>query len=59
VPKHLKALLVSLTVLTACSGCAKNIVLHPVTDKDIRTDGEWVCMKPDYIQEVMKARLDK
>jgi len=54
--KHLLLLLVCLTALT---GCAKTIVLHPVDETDIRQDGEWICMTPDYIQEVMKARLGK
>lgn len=57
--KHLKVLLVSLIASTAFSGCARNIVLHPMTDADIRKDGDWVCMTPEYIQEVMRARLDK
>jgi len=58
--KMLRALLVFSTVLIAFSGCGllqKQIVLHPVTDEDIRQDGDWICMTPDYIQEVMKARL--
>lgn len=54
--KHLLILLVCLIELT---GCAKTIKLHPMTDKDIRQDGEWICMTPEYIQEVMRARLDK
>jgi len=59
VQRHLKVLLASLIVLIACSGCARNIVLHPMTDKDIRQDGEWICMTPDYIQEVMRAKVGK
>ena len=51
-------LLVTLLVFSAVSiGCARNIVLHPVTDEDIRMDGDWVCMSQGYVQEVMKARL--
>ena len=55
--KILKALLVFSTVLIVLSGCASKIVLHPVTDEDIKMVDGWVCMTPDYIQEVMKARL--
>jgi hypothetical protein len=39
------------------TGC-KTIVLHPMSEKDIRMDGNWVCMTPEYIQEVMKAKLE-
>lgn len=56
-------LLLSLTGSIAYSGCAHTIVLHPVTDQDIRMlqDGnkQWVCMSPEYVQQVMKARLGK
>lgn len=52
-------LLVLLTGLIVFSGCAKTIVLHPVTDKDIKMQDGFVCMSPEYVQEVMKARLDK
>lgn len=52
-----------LVILLVCSlgliGCARNIVLHPVDETDIRQDGNWICMTPEYIQEVMKARLEK
>jgi hypothetical protein len=41
----------------AFSGC-KTIVLHPMTEKDIRMEGNWVCMSPEYIQEVMKVKLE-
>jgi len=47
-------------VMAGCilsTGCASKIVLHPVTDEDIKMVDGWVCMTPDYIQEVMKARL--
>jgi hypothetical protein len=51
-------LLVTLLAFSAVSiGCAKTIVLHPVTDEDIRIEGDWVCMSQDYVREVMKARL--
>jgi len=53
-----QVLLVSLIALTA-SSCARTVTLHPVDETDIRMDGQWVCMTPEYIQEVMKARLDK
>lgn len=56
---RLIALLALLASLTVSTGCARQIVLHPVTDADIRMDGNWVCMTPEYIQEVMKARLGK
>jgi hypothetical protein len=52
----------TLALLLLCStlsiGC-KTIVLHPVTDKDIKMVDGYVCMSPEYVQEVMKARLDK
>ena len=61
--KTLLTLLACLTVLTVFNGCAHKITLHPVTDQDIRIlqDGskEWVCMSPDYVKEVMRARLGK
>ncbi len=53
------AILLSCLIVFIVSGCARKIVLHPVTDADIRMDGNWVCMTPEYIQEVMKARLGK
>lgn len=60
--KRLAILPAFLTASIALSGCA-TIKLHPVTDEDIRIlkDGEkeWVCMSPEYVKEVMKARLDK
>jgi hypothetical protein len=31
--------------------------MHPVTDKDIKMQDGWVCMTPEYIQEVMKAKI--
>lgn len=56
----LKTLAVLLMCLIVSIGClSKTVKLHPVTDQDIRMDGNWVCMTPEYIQEVMKARLDK
>jgi len=55
----LRLLLVLLVFSTVSIGCAKNIVLHPVDETDIKMEGNWVCMTPEYIQEVMKARLDK
>lgn len=56
--KTLLLLIIFLTALTE-SSCARQIVLHPMTDADIRMDGKWVCMTPEYVQEVMRARLDK
>ena len=56
--KTLVALLGCLMLLTAFSGCT-TIKLHPMTDKDIKMQDGWVCMTPEYIQEVMKARLGK
>ena len=42
------------------SSCAR-IVLHPVTDQDIKIGGwcqpGWVCMSEGYIKEVMKAKV--
>ena len=58
--KHLSLLLLFWIVLIAfLSGCAKNIVLHPLTDKDIKQQDGWICMTPQYVQEVIRARLDK
>ena len=54
----LKLLLTLLASSILLIGC-KTIVLHPVDENDIRMEGNWVCMTPEYIQEVMKARLDK
>ena len=53
----LKTLVLLLVLSTLSIGC-KTLVLHPVTDKDIRMDGNWVCMTPEYIQEVMRAKLE-
>jgi hypothetical protein len=53
----LKSLACFLVLTVLNSGCARNIVLHPVTDEDIRMDGDWVCMSQDYVKEVMKVRL--
>ena len=57
--KSLSALLVCLTLSIVLSGCARTIVMHPVTEKDIRVQDGWVCMTPEYIQEVMKARIEE
>ena len=62
--KTLLLLLVLSTPLIVCSGCAKDIILHPVDENDIRMEKDahakdWICMSPEYIQEVMKARLGK
>ena len=54
----LKTLVLSLGCLTLLTGCS-TIVLHPVTDKDIKMVDGYVCMSPEYVQEVMKARLGK
>ena len=39
-------------------GCS-TITLHPVTDKDIKMLDGWVCMTPEYVKEVMKARIEE
>jgi hypothetical protein len=57
--KHLSLLLLFSIGLIAFNGCARKIVLHPLTDKDIKQDGNWICMTPEYVQEVMRARLGK
>jgi len=57
-PMIQRALLACLISLTVCS-CARPIVLHPLTDQDIKEQDGWVCMTPAYIQEVMKARLEQ
>lgn len=41
------------------SSCARKIVLHPLDGHDIRQDGEWVCMTPAYVDQVMKAKLEQ
>ena len=38
-------------------GCS-TIVLHPVTDKDIKIVDGFVCMSPDYVKNVMKVKLE-
>lgn len=57
--KMLTTLLLFLTGSIAFNGCAKTIVLHPLTDTDIRMDGNWVCMSPDYVKEIMKVKVGK
>ena len=52
--KQSLTLLVCLMILTGC----KTIVIHPVTDKDIKIQDGWVCMTPEYVKEVMKVRLE-
>jgi len=51
----------TLVALLACSmtliGCS-TIVLHPVTDKDIKMVDGYVCMSPDYVKNVMKVKLE-
>jgi hypothetical protein len=51
-----RVLLVCLTSFLVCS-CARTVTLHPVTDQDIRQDGEWICMTPDYIEQVVQAKI--
>lgn len=58
-PRILSLLCVFLIGSIAFNGCARKIVLHPVDETDIRSEGNWVCMTPEFIQEVMKARLGK
>lgn len=53
----LKTLVLLLALSTLLIGC-KTIVMHPVSEKDIRMEGNWVCMTPEYIQEVMKVKLE-
>ena len=59
--KHLAILLGLLTASIAFNGCAKNIVIYPITGEDIFTHSEagknWVCMSEFYVHEVMKARM--
>lgn len=61
--KLLKALLVfsiGLIVLSGCvlsTGCARVIDLHPILGEDIALEGDKICFTPDYVQEIMKARL--
>lgn len=50
--------LVSL-MLVIGSGCARTIVMHPVTDKDIKMQDGFVCMSPEYVKEVMKVRIEE
>jgi len=56
--KTLVLSLVSLMLLTA-SGCARTIVMHPVTDKDIKIQDGYICMSPEYVKEVMKVRIEE
>ena len=53
----LKTLVLLLGFSILVTGCS-TIVLHPVSDKDIKMQDGWVCMTPEYIQEVMKAKLE-
>ena len=53
----LKTLVLLLVLSTLLIGC-KTIVLHPVSEKDIRMDGNWVCMSQDYIKEVLRVKLE-
>ena len=53
-----RAFLILLLLSIASTGC-KTITLHPVTDKDIKMQDGYVCMSPEYVKEVMKARLGK
>jgi hypothetical protein len=60
--KVLSILAFCLIALTASvSGCARKIVLHPLTDEDIRFESKagtnWTCMSDYYVEEVMRARL--
>lgn len=41
------------------SGCANKTVLYPITEKDIFFQGENVCMTPFYLEEVLKAKVNK
>ncbi len=52
-----KMLLLLLAFSTLSIGC-KTIVMHPVTDKDIKIVDGFVCMSPEYVQEVMKVKLE-
>lgn len=40
------------------NGCARDIVLHPVTDKDIKEMDGWICMTPAYVARVVQAKLE-
>ena len=55
--KILAVLLGCLILSTILSGCV-SVKLHPVTDKDVKMQDGWVCMTPEYIQEVMKAKIE-
>ena len=54
----LKTLVLLLGCLMLLTGC-KTIVLHPMTEKDIKMDGNWVCFSPDYVEQIMKVRVEK
>jgi hypothetical protein len=47
-----------LLVLSTLSIACKTIVLHPVSDEDIKMQGNWVCMSPEYVKTVMKVKLE-
>lgn len=57
--RMLRLLAVSLMLLIVCSGCARTIVMHPVTDQDIKCDDKGCWMSMDYIKEVMKVRIEE
>jgi len=51
------ALIVLFVILT---GCANTTKLYPITDKDIFfQDNGNVCMSPFYMEEVLKAKVNK
>lgn len=59
--KRLLIILAFSTALTGCSVLKKEVILHPVTDQDIKIGGwcqeGWICMSEGYLKEVVKARL--
>lgn len=55
--KMLPLSLLFLIVLLLYNGCAHDIILHPVTDKDIKESDGWICMTQSYLSQVVQAKL--
>lgn len=54
-------LVLSILAFSGLTGCAKDIKIYPITDKDFKVtdDGKWICMSPTYVEEVLKAKVEQ
>ena len=50
----LAVLLCSLTVFIGCS-----TIIHPIDGTQIKSEGNWVCFSPEYLNEVMHVKWEK